>query len=217
MNTAERCFAEYGISAASIRTITGEARVNLGAVTYHFGSKENLIMAVFKRRMAPINQERVAMLAAAETEAGEASVSLRRIIEAIVVPQRRITKTHPEFLGFLVRMKNYPNPRFHKMIHTELKAVLKRFGNAIRAVLPPMPEPERLVRMALFIHLLEILPEDDFYLKQTIPDDLDRDWITEILISFVEGGLKHPLPSTASRRVSNRGSRRKSSKGKREP
>ncbi len=38
MDAAERCFARQGISTASIRTITKEAGVNLGSVTYHFGS-----------------------------------------------------------------------------------------------------------------------------------------------------------------------------------
>ena len=42
LSTAEQLFAESGIAATSMRSITSVARVNLAAVNYHFGSKEAL-------------------------------------------------------------------------------------------------------------------------------------------------------------------------------
>lgn len=40
--TAGELFAEYGVEGTSIRTIAEKAGVNIAAVNYHFGSKENL-------------------------------------------------------------------------------------------------------------------------------------------------------------------------------
>jgi AcrR family transcriptional regulator len=42
-------FAREGFDAVSVRDITSRARANLGAVTYHFGSKEALFHAVIDR------------------------------------------------------------------------------------------------------------------------------------------------------------------------
>lgn len=47
-------FAQRGYKGASIRAITGLAEANLGAVTYHFGSKEALYHEVLRRALAPL-------------------------------------------------------------------------------------------------------------------------------------------------------------------
>jgi len=49
LDGAEQVFAECGYEGASVRAITGRARANLGAVTYHFGSKAALFEAVVER------------------------------------------------------------------------------------------------------------------------------------------------------------------------
>lgn len=49
-----RLFARDGFEGASIRDITGEAGANLGAVTYHFGSKEALYHEVLRGVLEPL-------------------------------------------------------------------------------------------------------------------------------------------------------------------
>ncbi len=58
LDSAERLFAEKGYSRTSLRAITSDAGVNLAAVNYHFGSKEELVRQVFQRKMAPLNRIR---------------------------------------------------------------------------------------------------------------------------------------------------------------
>jgi AcrR family transcriptional regulator len=53
LDAAEVLFAERGFTETSLRTITGTAGVNLAAVNYHFGSKKELIQAVFERFLTP--------------------------------------------------------------------------------------------------------------------------------------------------------------------
>ena len=51
-----RIFARQGYEGASVRAITREADANLGAVTYHFGSKEGLYEAVVDSALAPLRE-----------------------------------------------------------------------------------------------------------------------------------------------------------------
>src|SRR5690606_33782269 len=53
LTTARRLFAHQGYDATSIREITREAGANLGAVTYHFGSKQALYHAVLEQALEP--------------------------------------------------------------------------------------------------------------------------------------------------------------------
>jgi len=64
LDAAEALFSEQGIERSSLRAITRRAEVNLAAVNYHFGSKEGLVQAVFERRLAPMQAERMERLAA---------------------------------------------------------------------------------------------------------------------------------------------------------
>jgi len=64
LHTAQRLFAEQGYAGTSVRQITAQARANLGAVTYHFGTKERLHHAVLTGLFTPLAEQ--APLAALE-------------------------------------------------------------------------------------------------------------------------------------------------------
>lgn len=53
---ARRLFARRGYDGTSLRAITGRARANLGAVTYHFGSKRALYHAVIASFVEPLRR-----------------------------------------------------------------------------------------------------------------------------------------------------------------
>lgn len=73
LDAAEVIFAERGFSGASVRAITDLAGVNLAAVGYHFGSKADLIAAVARRVIEPINAAQ--------------SLGLDRLLEQVPDPQ----------------------------------------------------------------------------------------------------------------------------------
>ena len=50
LDAAEELFADYGFNGVSVRQIVEAAKVNLGAIPYHFGTKENLFKQVIYRR-----------------------------------------------------------------------------------------------------------------------------------------------------------------------
>ncbi|MGH7529194.1 MAG: TetR/AcrR family transcriptional regulator [Gemmatimonadales bacterium] len=70
IQAARRLFAERGLDRTSIRAITREAEANLGAVTYHFGSKEKLEEAVLDQVFGSM-ADRVGAASAAGARATE--------------------------------------------------------------------------------------------------------------------------------------------------
>jgi len=69
LDAAEELFMQHGFEGTSMRLLTSKAGVNLAAVNYHFGSKDALIEAVFRRRLDPMNAARVAALDRLERDA----------------------------------------------------------------------------------------------------------------------------------------------------
>jgi AcrR family transcriptional regulator len=54
LDQARNLFAKNGFRGTSIRAVTAAAGANLGAVTYHFGSKQALYEAVISSMVAPL-------------------------------------------------------------------------------------------------------------------------------------------------------------------
>jgi AcrR family transcriptional regulator len=109
LDVAEKLFGERGVALATLRDITGEAGANIAAVSYHFGSKEELLRAVFRRRMEPLNAERLRLLDAAEAEAGDEGPTLEAILRCFAGPTVRMSRKHPEFMHFVSRVHTDPD------------------------------------------------------------------------------------------------------------
>lgn len=82
LDAAERQFAENGYAGAKIRAIADEAKANLGALHYYWGSKESLFRAACGRRMAPMIEDRMARFDAL----GESPNSIEDILHAYFEP-----------------------------------------------------------------------------------------------------------------------------------
>ncbi|HEX9728329.1 MAG TPA: TetR/AcrR family transcriptional regulator [Gemmatimonadales bacterium] len=76
VSEGRKLFAEKGFSGASVREITGAANANLGAITYHFGSKLALYHAIL--------EEAFTDLATRTEAAAHAAANPEERIEAIV-------------------------------------------------------------------------------------------------------------------------------------
>src|SRR5437762_13635541 len=84
LDAGEHLFMEHGFEATSLRQLTSAAGVNLAAVNYHFGSKEELFQAVLTRRLDPMNQERIQLLDRLEREAAGKAMSCEKILFAML-------------------------------------------------------------------------------------------------------------------------------------
>src|SRR3979411_328715 len=88
LNSAERLYADRGFADVTLRDIVAAADVNLAAVNYHFGSKDELIAELFVTRSLATNRERLNELKAAEA-AGGGRADIDAILRALVGPELR--------------------------------------------------------------------------------------------------------------------------------
>ena len=157
LDAAERLFADRGLDAVSVRDITGAAGVNLGAINYHFGTKLKLISAVFERRIAPLTEERLRTLGAAEKAAGKKPAKLEAILEAIFRPAveqsmdpRRGGAT---FGKLMARCLLDTHPAAEEAMRDHIQPLVKRFDAALLRAMPHLAPEDVFWRMHLLIGL----------------------------------------------------------------
>src|SRR5436305_7550725 len=140
MDAAESLFAERGIQAASLRAITEQAAANLAAVHYHFGSKQGLVRAVFSRRLAPLNAERLRRLEACEAAGG----GIEPVLHAFLAPALDMTReaSHGAFGRLMGRAFMEPDNETREILIEQFSEVFHRFTAAFARLLPELPERE---------------------------------------------------------------------------
>ncbi len=95
LDVGQRLFAERGYDASSVRDITGSAGANVGAVTYHFGSKDALYRAVLERALVPLRET----IHAAAHETGPALDRIEGVLRAMFA----YLGDHPELPRLIVQ------------------------------------------------------------------------------------------------------------------
>src|ERR1700682_1605819 len=88
LSAAERLYADRGFGDVTLRDIVAAADVNLAAVDYHFGSKDELAANLCATRSPATTRERHNELKAAES-AGGGRASIAAILRALVGPTLR--------------------------------------------------------------------------------------------------------------------------------
>lgn len=139
LDEAEKLFAERGFYGVSIRDVTGAASVDVALVAYHFGNKQGLLEAVFLRRAADLNDERLARLDAVLEAAKRKAPRLEDIIDAFTHPLLdRSARGSPGWKSYFALIAEINNsPEFGGVLMTRFfDPVVHRFIEAIRLALP---------------------------------------------------------------------------------
>src|SRR5262245_52499166 len=202
LDAAEALFMEHGFEATSLRSITTAAGVNLAAVNYHFGSKEELFQAVLTRRLDPMNQARVALLDQLEAGADAQALSCEQILTALLTPALALARD-PErggknFLKLLGRAYADPAPFIRQFLSEQYAQMIARFKAAFGRALPQLPRKELSWRLHFIMGALSYTLAGTDALKliaELNPHETDNDEILlRRLAPFLLAGLKAPLP-----------------------
>ena len=204
LDAAEELFMQHGFEGASMRMLTAKAGVNLAAVNYHFGSKDALIEAVFRRRLDPMNAERVAALERREQEAEGRPLQADAIIRAFLGASLRMIEDAKSggrnFIRLLGRTYSDPQKPIRVLIGQLYAPAMERFKAAFERALPQMPRDELIWRMHfMFGTLAYTLAATDTVqlIAGCKPEDrYDARLLEERLTAFLAAGLHAPLKSS---------------------
>jgi AcrR family transcriptional regulator len=202
LDAAEGLFTEHGFEATSLRQLTSAAGVNLAAVNYHFGSKEELFESVLTRRLDPMNRERIALLTRFEREAAPEVLSCERILTAMFIPALELARDRERggqnFLRLLGRAYADPAPFIRRFLSEQYAVMIARFKGAFGRALPHLPKKELSWRLHFVMGALSYTLAGTDALKMIAalsPREAGNDEILlHRLAPFLVAGLKPPLP-----------------------
>src|ERR1700716_2670779 len=142
LNSAERLYADRGFADVTLRDIVAAADVNLAAVNYHFGSKDELIAELFVTRSLATNRERLNELKAAEA-AGGGRANIDSILRALVGPTLRgcLGRERSAAARFMIRASIESVPPIRRIRNREIDH-LRKFVAAMRRSLPGQGDVE---------------------------------------------------------------------------
>jgi len=201
LDVAEELFMQHGFEGASMRMLTAKAGVNLAAINYHFGSKDALIEAVFRRRLDAMNAERIAELEHLEKDAAGRPLAADAIIRAFIgASLRMIEDTRSggrNFTRLLGRAYTEPAKPIRQLIGQMYAPAMERYKAAFAKALPELPKDELVWRMHfMFGTLAYTLAATDTVqlIAGAKPEDrYDAQVLQDRLTAFMSAGLLAPL------------------------
>lgn len=202
LDAAEALFANKGFAATSLRDITTEADVNLAAVNYHFGSKLDLLRAVFSRRLGPVNAERLELFDALHEP------DIEQVLLAFFGPLftrlREPGSGWTKFMQLAGRTHTDTNDEIRSCLLEQIQEVAARFIDSLRATVPDLPPAVFSARVHFIFgamaHTIAFCQHKDMPLVDTLPEP---DAILEDLVDFAIAGLRAPVGSAVNNRSDN--------------
>ena len=192
LGAAESLFADHGFAGASLRRVTAEAKVNLAAVNYHFGSKENLIEEVFRRRLDELNQRRLARL---EQISGKPDTTLEQVLDAYIGPALVLSLDQHgggAFVRVLARAYAEQDERLRRFLSENYGHVLKHFANEFARLLPHLDKETLYWRLDIVSGALTYAMADFGISKRRdgVNETHHRQQVETHLISFAAAGMR---------------------------
>jgi len=192
LQAAEKLFAQHGIDGSSVRAITHEAEANLASVNYHFGSKDGLIQEMFKRRLEPLNQERLQLLATSGHD-------LEGIVTAFVAPVLRLIRDAQlqDFACLVGRSFSQPDSPTRQTLLSTFRPIRESFVAALARALPDLPPRELFWRFHFMVGCMAHTAATGNMIEWISDGECDAAEVEaniRRLVAFIIGGLQAALP-----------------------
>jgi len=196
MDAAEQLFAERGLERVSTRNITARAEANVGAISYHFGSKEGLVFAVFDRRLTPITERRLAALDEVEEACGGAAPEPEAVLAAYIRPAVEHALNpkwgNASFAKLMGRLIGEPGTStVEKLKKAHFDRLAQRYDAALMRAIPTLSKEGLACGKTFIVGSLHYLL---LALDQSLPGLLERqpecEELVTRLVRFAAAGLR---------------------------
>jgi len=193
LGAAEELFAVHGFSGTSLRQVTSRADVNIAAVNYHFGSKENLVNEVFRRRMDDMSEKRLKLLAEArQKHAGDLEAVLRAFIEPPLMLTLDRQYGGAAFVRVLARAFAEKNDGLRKFLSDNYGHVLREFSKALAECVPALAKEDLYWRLDFVAGALTYAMADFGLIKRPVgvTEKQHCEKAAQQLVRFAAAGLR---------------------------
>jgi AcrR family transcriptional regulator len=205
LDAAERLFAEEGYGATSLRRILSEVGLNPAAIHYHFGGKDEVVEALFERRLGPLNRERLRRFDELEAR-GTEGLEVARIVDAYVSPALALAARGEEgerFLRFVGRYLHESGEAASARLRRTFEPVVRRFLELVALALPGSDREALAWRIHFLVGAMfhAMSCQEQVGWLCTAPAEARLERAREELIAFASAGLSAPaLRSSEVRR-----------------
>lgn len=196
LDIAERLFAEHGIDGVSVRQVMETAQVNVSAVHYHFGSREELVQQVVRRIAEPMNAERLALLSTVESTASSDALQLEDVLRAFITPVFQLLEARPQAAWLLAHLYVSPNDAMRREYYTLFYELVTRFSQALHRTDIGQRDPRIMWTRVQFmwgamIHTLSKPRRDaSFANERLLPPSCSGPELIDQWIAFCAAGLR---------------------------
>ena len=192
LDAAERLFGTHGFAETSLRTLTQQAGTNLGAVNYHFGSKEALFQAVVERLVGSVNRERLRRLD--ELEAGGRQPELEELMRAFLAPALDLGRRDEQAARVrqLMGRIRFEGGATDEQIAEVFREVEQRFGPALRRAAPHLRPEAFFWRLHFTLGVMcstLFNPDQVRTISRGVCDPADLEETLEQMVRFVTAGF----------------------------
>jgi len=195
---AEELFSSNGFNAVSVRDIAQAAGANPGSVTYHFKTKDGLLLEIYQRHCMPMNLRRSELLEAAK-RVRDVQDRLEAIVRAYVVPafssSSDLAGGGVRFTRLRAIMSAEGNEVARRIIAQTLDATSHAFIDAIHESLPNVPRTEIVWRSHFLLGALYytlVTPERVSRLSRGEADGADPGDAIEQIVKSTVASLQAP-------------------------
>ena len=200
VDAAERLFIRDGTEATSLRAVTREAGVNVAAIHYYFGSRDELLRSVLDRIIKPLNARRLALLDQSLDAHHRRPLSVHEILRAFLLPDLELIETlrdrGVEIAHFAARSYAAPSPTLKPLIEEQFSEWSTRFMDELARAVPRVDREELVFRFRCIIGVIVRLL--GAATPRGVAGGLDTTEILptlERLVAFIAPGLSAPMPT----------------------
>lgn len=200
LDAAETLFADFGFNGVSTRQLAEAANVNLGAIPYHFKTKENLFKEVIFRRAVPMREERRRLVEELYQRSPEPT--LEDLLYVLLEPTFRASRENDAFRRLLGRSSMDPTPEVRRLLSEVYTMDFMIVPHAIRRFFADLDPVEFHWKLNCFYGVLLFVQADTGKI-QTIAKDFDTsdpDVALSYVIPFVAAGLRAHLRNPDGRK-----------------
>lgn len=195
LDAAERLITQFGPEKASLRKITEEAGVNVAAINYHFGSKNNMLSAIMARLLNPTVDELLHGLERLMSDAAPALPPLEAIIRCHLVPMLDFSFYHPDYESMFSRLHvSYDDENiFRNQIRQITERTTKYYAECLIKVLSDVPEETIFKRLAIFKNMATGIMYGDRIMEESLEVlgiDKSREELLEEMVKFAAAGFR---------------------------